>query len=224
MNKFLNSNRLLTFFNYVYWFLICNALIVLLNIPIILFLNAFGFTSVLKNLPVFLLCALFFFPSFTAGLYCMGKIARHDDLFIFKDFFSSYKKNFIQSMILGLIYSILFLGFYTNYLFFSGKENLSVLTPVFFVGMFIIGLIIPHSLILLSRFEFKILNLLKTSLILLFTRPGITFANTVSILFILMLFQISPGISILFIFSLLCFLFMFVNKELLSKLEGYSNS
>ncbi|WP_242873959.1 hypothetical protein [Clostridium gasigenes] len=68
------------------------------------------------------------------------------------------------------------------------------------------------------------MSIVKSSLILVFTRPIITISNIVIIIFSLILFEMTPGTIILFISSIFAFLLSFTNKALLLELETTKTS
>lgn len=215
--KFLNVENLLTFFNYVFWFFILNLIFLLFNIPVISFFMFIGISSINTYLPLFLLSLLPFGPSFTMLLYCTGKILRNKDLNFIEDIKLGFKLNFKQSTIVWSLELILILILNINIRFFS-KVNF-LLVGVFILLSIILFVITPYIYLLISRFSLKNLDLLKNSIILAFTRPLISLGNISCIFFSMVLFELSPGTTFLFMGSILAFLINYCNKFLLQELE-----
>lgn len=80
-----------------------------------------------------------------------------------------------------------------------------------------------YIFVLISRFSMGSMEILRASVILTFTKPIISIANIVVFLFSLMLFEISPGTTVIFIASVVSYLIMFLNKNLLESLEAKSS-
>lgn len=219
VNEF-NLEKIMTFFNYIFWFFMGNVLFWFCNLPMVLFFLFIGFQNVLIYLPLFLASCILFAPAFTALLYTMGKLLRNKDINIFSDYFKSYKDNFIQSFFLGIVLLLFILILYFNISFFKTLDIGIYLTPFFVVILSLLLLSIPYIFILLSRYKMKSINLLKTSIILIISKPLVTISNIIVFLFCLMLFEIKPSYAALFIATIFSFLLMFVNKHLLNSLEN----
>lgn len=224
MKNVSNFNKLLTFFDYVFWFFMENCIFLILNIPLILYLIFIGFTNITEYFPLFLICCIPFGASFTALLYTMGKIIKYKDIFIVKDFFKSYKRNFIQATCMWIIELFLIFILYTNIISSKNFTLLNILMPFFVMIIILIILMTPILFILLSRFEMKTLDLLRTTIILCISNPLITISNLIVFLFSLVLFELKPSYSILFITSLICYLLMYINNPILVKLEKNNHS
>lgn len=223
-NNFFNFEKIFDSFNYVFWFFLLNLFFLLFNIPIILFLVFVGISSILKYFPLFLLCLLPTMPTFTALLYCMNKIIVNKDLNIIQDFTNGIKLNFKQAFLIWFIELTIAFLLYFNITFFSIIKNNIILVCLFIAIAIILLLVTPFIFILISKFKISNFNLLKSSFILCFTKPILTITNLLLFILMLVLFEITPGTSVLFMFSLLSFLLMFINKSLLCELEGLSQN
>ena len=82
----------------------------------------------------------------------------------------------------------------------------------------------PFISLLVSLFSIKTLDIFKNSFILIFTRPILAITNILLLLMSLVLFEISPGTTVLFIASILSFMFVFANKTLIKELENLSKA
>lgn len=219
MKEIFNLEKLFSSFDYVFWFFLLNLFFMLLNLPLILFMLSIGINNISTYFPLFLLCSVPFVPSLTVLIYCMGKLIRYKDLNLFKDFFHGLKINFKQSILLWCGELITVLILYSNIRFFSNFKNGMFFNCIFIVLLLGLFFVTPYIYILISRFSMKSFDIIKSSFILAFTRPLLTLTNTLIIIIPLILFQISPGTTILFISSVLAFLLSFSNKSLLEELE-----
>lgn len=224
MNNMFNMNKILTFFNYVFWFLSLNLIFMLINIPLVLFLVFIGISNIGTYLPLFLLTLIPFACSFTTLLYCMTKLIRTGDLDLVKDFKKSFISNFKNSSIIWIFELILVFILYTNIKYFSLVQKNIILTCVF-AGIFLfLVLITPYIFLLISKFSMDVKSILRSSVVLLFTRPIVSISNFLCLLFTLLLFEISAGTTVLFISSIASFLIAFSSKALIIELEEKSKS
>lgn len=223
-NNFFNFEKIFDAFNYIFLFFLLNIFFMLFNIPAILFFIFIGISNIFEYFPLFLLCLIPVMPTFTVLLYCMNKIILNKDLNILKDFKNGLILNFKQSFLIWCNELIIILILYFNINFFS-KIRYNLILICLFAAIAIILLVgTPFIFILISRFKMNNIELLKNSFILCFTRPILTITNLLLFILMLMLFEITPGIAVLFIFSLFSFSLIFINKSLLYELEGLSES
>lgn len=221
-NNFFNFEKILDTFNYIFWFFLLNLLFMLLNIPLILFFVFIGISSLFNYFPLFLICLLPTMPALTILFYCMNKIIIHNDLNVIKDFFNGLKLNFKQSFLIWFFETIMFLILYFNIKFFLPIKYGIFLICLFAAIAIILVAVTPFIFILISKFKMDSISILRTASILCFTRPILTITNLLVFIIALILFEIAPGTTILFISSILSFSIMFVNKSLLFELEDIS--
>lgn len=222
MNNIFSLQKILNFFNYVFYFLVLNLVFLFFNIPLLAFIFLVGISKIGTYLPLFLIALIPFGPSITMLLYCTGKLIRNKDLDLIADIKLGFKLNFKQSIIIWIIELAIIFILNINIRFFSKYSVL--LSGIFLLISLLLLLISPYIYVLISRFSMNIKDILKNSFILIFTRPLITIANVFSIIFTLILFEISPGTTFLFIGSVLAFLISYCNKFLLTELEGNSQN
>nr|WP_300382446.1 DUF624 domain-containing protein [Clostridium sp.] len=196
----------------------------IINIPLVLFFIFIGISDIFNYFPLFLLCSLPVMPALTALFYCMNKIIINKDLNIIKDFVKGVKLNFKQSFLLWSIELILIFILNFNIRFFSLVKYNIIFACLFSTIAIILVAITPFIFMLISKFKMKNLNILRTSIILCFTRPILTITNLLLFAISLILFEIAPGTIILFISSLLSFSMMFINKSLFHELENISKN
>ena len=191
-----NLQKVLNGFNYVFWFF-C--------------LNIFFFIFLLTLVPLM--------PSLTVLFYCMGKLIREKDLDLFQDICKGLKLNFKQSFLVWAGELILILILVSNIRFFTLYKFNLFFTCMFIAISILLLAITPYIFILISRFSIKNYALIKNSLILAITRPILSITNILILLACFVLFEITPGTTILFIGSIFSFLIVFCNRPILESLE-----
>lgn len=223
MSEFFNLEKILTVFNYIFWFFMLNIFFSVLNIPVILFFMFVGLKNVTTYLPLFLISLIPFGASFTALLYCMRKLIKYKDISLVEDFKKGLKYNFKQSTIMWSLELLLIFLLSFNLRFFS-KTYYNLILSSLFIGFLIITLLTTtYIFVLISRFSMNSMEILRASVILTFTKPLISVGNVLIFLFTLILFEISPGTTVIFMGSIASFLVMLLNKNLLENLEEKSN-
>ncbi|WP_297523273.1 DUF624 domain-containing protein [uncultured Clostridium sp.] len=223
MTNIINVEKILTFFNYIFWFLTLNILFLVVNTPLVLFLLFVGISRIGTYLPLFLLCAIPFAVSFTSLLYCMDKLLKNGEVEPFKDFKRAYKSNFKNATLIWIVELITIFILYTNIKFFSQVNGSILFTGIFTGLLFVLLFITPHIFTLTSKFSMNILSTVKSASILTITRPIITISNILCLLATLVLFEINPATTVLFIGSVATFLMAFANKTLVKELEEKAN-
>ncbi len=220
MSNIFNLQKILNFFNYVFYFFVLNLVFLFFNIPLLSFVFLIGISKIGIYLPLFLITLIPFGPSITMLLYCTGKLIRNKDLDLMTDIKLGLKLNFKQSLIIWILELVLIFVLNINIKFFSNYSI--ILSAIFILISLIILFTSPYIYVLISRFSMNTKDVIKNSFILVFTRPIISIANIFSIVFTLILFEISPGTTFLFIGSVLAFLISYCNKFLLTELENNS--
>lgn len=220
INHMFNLENINNFFYYVFYFLMLNLFFMLCNIPLIFFMLFVGISKIFTYLPLFLVACIPLAPSFSVLLYCTGKIVRNTDLGVFRDIGKGVKLNVVQSFIMGLFHLFFTFILYINLSFFS-KINLIVFCLFACIALVFL-LITPYIYILMSRFSMKTLSILRVALILIFKKPFITITNIFVFAFALILFEISPGTTVVFISSIIAFLLSSLTKKIMDDLEENS--
>lgn len=207
-----------TITNYFYWFFLGNVYFALLNIPFIFIFITFALNPQPGFALLFVLASIPIGPALIALLSSMGKIVREQDINFTKFFFKAYKTNFIEGIFYWMLYIFALTIIYFDITYFKTNFNsrlLLILVQV--LGVFIVswGLFIFP---IVSRFYFKIKDLLRISLKYFLKNIHIALAN-VAIVGILgyMVFKISY--LMLIIASLICFVIMFLEKGVLNDIE-----
>lgn len=99
-------------------------------------------------------------PASTAAYYAMAKSVRNGDDTVTKDFFRSFKKNFLQGLILGIVYSVVAFAFtYAAVFYYKGSGNISfAMRWIFYLLILILMNTVSYAFAFLSRFEMKTFN------------------------------------------------------------------
>ncbi len=106
----------------------------------------------------------------TAGYYAMAKCVRHRTGYIGREFWHSFKGNFLQMLPLSLLFlgAAAVLAVDLPYLWVNdSKKNSALFMLLLFVAFLLLGLAL-YACPLLSRFEKKNLELLKTAAVVMF--------------------------------------------------------
>lgn len=212
--------------NYVMWFFVGNFYFLICNLPLCLFFIFIGIKNIEIALPLFLLVSLPFGPAVTALLYVMGKLVKEKDLSITKNFFTSYKTNFKQSLLLWTIQLLLLTILHLNIQFFSIRDFGYLLMPFFYITIVLISVLGLYAYPLIAKFHISLLEVIKASLTISIYKFPITIGNIIILIFAMILIDAKPSYAILFISSITCYLLMFLQKDLHKELElkSVSNS
>lgn len=114
--------------------------------------------------------------SATAAYYAMAKCVRHSEGKPTKEFFHSFRANFRQTVGMSILFVLIALGLAADMIYLWGNENPTndaifiVLVLIAFVFAALVAYIFP----VLSRFDKRNLELIKTALFLCFKYLPIT--------------------------------------------------
>lgn len=202
------------------WYVIgINTLFLLSNFPVLLFFLFVGVSQVRTCLPLFLLCMVPMGPALSALFYTMNRLLYGTESGAWRDFRKAYMDDCGQKYLLAAGHMFLILMFEINIEFFAVQVPIFPLM-ILFVILFAATLVVtPNLYLLASRYRMKNRDIVKTSLILLVTRPASTLGSMVSLGVILMLFELKAGTAVLFMGSLYGFLITFMNQKVLHSLE-----
>ena len=215
----LNLQKVLNGFNYVFWFFCLNIFFLIFNLPLVLFFLFIGLDGIFTYLPLFLLTLIPLMPSITVLFYCMGKLIREKDLDLLQDIRKGLNLNLKQSLLIWSGELILILILVSNIRFFTIYKFNLFFTFIFMALSILLLMITPYIFLLISRFSIKSYDLIKNSLILAITRPILSITNILILLTCFVLFEITPGTTVLFIGSIFSFLIVFCNKPIIEFME-----
>lgn len=109
-------------------------------------------------------------PATTALYYAMVKVIRRERGYALSEFFRSFKLNFRQGAIIGMIFGLLIGLLYFDYKFVNeaNKEDASTLNTIMLIGfnavVILMVLVSTYIFPLLSRFTLPIKNFFKNAL------------------------------------------------------------
>ena len=94
------------------------------------------------------------------------------------------------------------------------------LVLVFIVLFAAAVLVTPNLYMLASRYEMKNMQIVRTGTALLFAKPVAALGNIAALAIVLVAFELSAGTTVLFMGSVYGFLVMFMNQNVMQKLEN----
>lgn len=157
---------------------VTNVLWVLTSLPVWFFVLVALRASTTDELytaatPLVVLLPFTWFPSTSAMFSVARKWVMGDtDVPLLKTFFRSYKQNYKQAMLGGILYTALFAILIVDYQVYLKKfENLGVLSILFLALMVLLLISLFQFFSLLSHFHMKTLQLLKNAVVLTIGKP-----------------------------------------------------
>lgn len=213
--KDFDKRSIYTITNYFYWFFMGNLYFLLLNIPLLLLLIKINYYGIMEAsiLEIFL-CSLPLGPAFTALLGVMGKLLREKDVNITKDYFRMYKMNFRQAIFLWMIQLTILIILYVD--INSVKNGIYFLFILLFLLVSVCGF---YMFPIVSRFHIKSKEVIIMSIVYIFKKIKTTMLIIMTLLLNFMIFNLIPGISVLFVISLMCYAIMYFQNALLKAIE-----
>lgn len=206
------------------WFFISNIVFILCNLPLLLFLFLFERSDINNYTLLFSICLLPLAPALTALMYTMNRLIALKSISVLKDYFRSYRLNFLQAIKTGSIQIILVLSLIT---YLNKAHNMShgyLITPFLYVLLFLILMMSLYIYPILAKFHIKVIDAYKAALILTITKPVNTFTNLLILMFGIILFEVRASVAILFIASVICYLLMYSQKRIFQTLESSRQS
>lgn len=166
---------------------------------------------------------IFGFSPATAALFviCRKWVRGEKDISIFKTFWTSYKKEFLKSNLLGLILIIGGIVLYVDYLFFSQIE--SNLSLILFFPLLTLGIVYLLTALFLFpvfvHYNSTLLQLLKNACLLALLNPMISFLMLISLIVITIIIAMLPALILFFGISIPAWVTMFLANTTFNKLE-----
>jgi uncharacterized membrane protein YesL len=157
---------------------VINVLWVLCSIPVFL-VALVGITSqtegaFFSSLPILAILIPFtLFPA-TSAMFAVARkwVTGEEDVPLLKTFFRSYKENYLQSMIGGIIFMLVFVIIYVNYRFYIGQGNtLRLLSILFIAFTFVIIASMFNFFSIMVHLHMKILQIIKNSILISIGSP-----------------------------------------------------
>lgn len=110
------------------------------------------------------------FPA-TAAMFTVARkwVTGEVDVPLFKTFFRGYKENYLQSMLGGIIYTILLAIMIVD--FWVYREQLNVLSYIFIAFLILLGVSLFNFFSMLVHYHMKTFQLLKNAVLITIGRP-----------------------------------------------------
>lgn len=220
MANLFSMERIMGFCEKVCYFFAVNFMFVVSNLPVLAFLLFVGVSEVRTYLPIFLLCMVFMAPALSAVFYSMNRLIRGIETGGIRDYVHGYKSDFGQKMKLGAGHMLVILILWTNIEFSALQIKNLPLTVLFGILAALAVLVTPNLYMLISRYEMKNMQIVRTACTLLIARPVATLGNIVALGTVLMAYELCAGTTVLFMGSLYGFLVMFMNQKIMIDLES----
>ncbi|MFC4599982.1 YesL family protein [Cohnella hongkongensis] len=124
-------------------------------------------------IPLAIVAPFTLFPATSAMFSVARKWVLGDvDVPLFKTFFRNYKQNFVQAMIGGVFYALLFAILIIDFqVYLKQISGFQILAYLFIALMLLLLISLLHFFSLLSHFHMKTVQLFKNALILTIGRP-----------------------------------------------------
>ncbi|MCZ8518034.1 MULTISPECIES: YesL family protein [Paenibacillus] len=157
---------------------VINVLWILCGIPFFLLglilLQAGTSDQVLQTLILMAVVAPFtLFPS-TAAMFSVARkwLTGDEDVPLFKTFFRSYKSNYVQAMLGGLLYMLFGVILYTNFRFYGNQSGLfSILRFLVLSLTVLLTISLFHFFSILSHLHMKTLQIVKNAMLITIGNP-----------------------------------------------------
>ena len=156
------SRPLYRVFSYIYNFFAANILFLISNL-IFIMVFAVGDPNIYTYVLLFI-TAIPFGPSISAILYVMGKLLHEKDIEVWKDYSSAYKQNFKQSLIIWM-FLLMVMGILIVDINFVNSIPSYRFVSMFFLGLMIVLMLIAlYAFPILSKFNMKTMDIIRTSI------------------------------------------------------------
>ncbi|WP_426452350.1 YesL family protein [Paenibacillus sp. S-38] len=157
---------------------VINVLWILCGIPFfmlgLILLQAGTTDQVLQTLILMAIVSPFtLFPS-TAAMFSVARkwLTGDEDVPLFKTFFRSYKSNYVQAMLGGLLYVLFGVILYTNFRFYGNQTGLfSVLRFLVLSLTVLLSISLFHYFSILSHLHMKTLQIVKNAMLITIGNP-----------------------------------------------------
>lgn len=219
-NNYFGEGVVFTISDYFIYFLMGSIYFWVLNIPLIIYLIISSINPRWDSKLLLFIALIPIFPAGSALLSVMGKLFREKELSITRDFFCSYKTNFVISVKIGLLQVFLLGVFNLEKLYISLNEGLKFFKYLIEILILINIMINFYLLSIISRFYVRFFDLYKLSIYYLVRKPYI---GIVSIIVIYLLEIIAYKLSFvlgLFFTSILGYVVISMMNNILTILEN----
>ncbi len=222
MKKEFYDKPLYTITNFIIGFFLGSIYFAISNILLLLF---FIFTAISPS--NFSLLLLFISliplgPSLGALYSTTGKIIREKDINFSSYFWNCYKHNFISHLKLWLIELTILITLFIDLQYFYLKMPQSGIYIIFIVLIIITLLLCLYTLPINCRFELKLKDLFMLSLYYMLKKFPITILKVIIISLTYILCKNVSVVFLIFIPSIICFIFYYYDKIIFTELGNKS--
>ncbi|MCI5584253.1 MAG: YesL family protein [Lachnospiraceae bacterium] len=162
--------------------------------------------------------------SLTALHYVTIRMARKEEGYIIRDFFKSFRQNFIQSTVIWLLFLVISFFFYVDLeIFYSEKANFpKILEQIIYVLYLFVWLTAMYAFPVLSRFSNTIRNTIKNAFLMSILNVFKTFL--MAIVYVIPFFLLSLQMTLIDVLLLVgvagpAYINSFIWKGILQKYE-----
>lgn len=212
------NNKFYVATNYITDFFVTNLCFLLCISPLLIYkILLYGNSKVIT-----LILSITIGPALSTLFSVMGKLIREGAISPFKDFFHFYKMNYLQGSAAALILNSIITILYFDIKYFSsiGHKVSMYLMILIMMSMILVGI---HVYLILSRYNVKLLFLIKTAVILSIKNIRVNLTCCAVIIISLWLIRVTR-ISLVGLFfgaSIICFLILKLQRVTIDKLENY---
>lgn len=205
--------------NHIYWLIMTNIYFILCNVLFLFFFMTLQPTF--SNITIYFLALIPTGPSISALFYSIGKIIREKDLSPLRDFFHGYKINFKDTMKFWLpLLLVLYILFVDLQYFNSNPTTINnILSVVFSIAIIVMIILVMYAFLINAGFTFRLKDIWKLSVYYSFMKVKITFGNIGIVIILLFLSYLVSDFLIVFVASLVCYLFMLNSKEVVEDIK-----
>ncbi|MFD0698581.1 YesL family protein [Paenibacillus sp. GCM10027628] len=157
---------------------VINLLWILCSIPVFFF-GFMGLVSqspdaLMSTLPILAILTPFtLFPA-TAAMFTVARkwVTGEEDVPLLKTFFRGYKENYVQSMVGGLLFVVIFAIIIVNYFFYIKQgSTLKVLAVLFIAFTVIVTISLFNFFSIMVHLHMKVLQIVKNSILITIGNP-----------------------------------------------------
>jgi len=205
--------------NHIYWLLMTNIYFVISNAIFLFFFMTLEPTF--SNITIYFLALTLTGPSLSALFYSIGKLIREKELSPLRDFLHGYKINFKDTMKFWLPLLLVLYILFIDLQYFNSNPSVThhILSVIFFIGILITMIIMMNSFLINAGFKFRLKDICKLSIYYSFKKVKVTFGNIGIIIISLFLTTITSNFFIVFMASVICYVFLLNSRDLLEDIK-----
>ena len=199
--------------NHIYWLGLINIYFVLCNIVFLFFFITL--IPSFSNTVVYFLALVPTGPAITALFSTLNKLVREKEISPTKDFFTSYKMNFIETLKiwLPLLLVVFILVVDLQYLNQNPSTMNQVFAGIILIVLLLIGSLSVYLFSITANFKFRIRDIYRLSVYYSFYKIKATTGNIGIVIVTLFLINVTSDFILLFLASLICYTMVLNNHS-----------